>query len=274
MVVPIQIDDPDDPRLADYASLKDAGLRADEGAGRRGVFNTEGEVIVRILAESRFPMRSVLMTPNRVAGLADVLEKMPGTAAAYMVSDAVMQRLVGFQFHRGVLGCGERIAGPGFEEVAGASRALVVLEGLTNAENVGAAFRNTAALAGAGSAVLLSPSCCDPFYRKAVRVSMGHVLRVPFARVEPWPGGLGTLRELGFTVIALTPDPGARDIRTIEPGEVARPALVLGTEGAGLSEGAFGEAGLRVRIPISAGVDSLNISVACGVALSRLVEPR
>lgn len=271
---PTHIDDPDDPRLADYAGLKDAALRADEAAGRRGVFNAEGELIVRMLAASRFPVRSLLMTPNRVAGLRDLIDRLPAAVPVYTVTPAVMERLVGFQFHRGVLGCGERLPGPGLEEIAALARALVVLEDLTNAENVGAAFRNTAALAGAGGAVLLSPACCDPLYRKAIRVSMGHVLRVPYARLEPWPGGLGRLKKLGFTVVALTPDPGARDIRSIGAGEAGRPALVLGTEGGGLTPRAFAEADLRVRIPIAAGADSLNISVACAVALSRLVEPR
>ncbi|GJQ28644.1 MAG: rRNA methyltransferase [Phycisphaerae bacterium] len=266
----IPIADPADPRLADYAGLKDAALRADEAAGRRGVFNAEGETILRIIAASRFRVRSVLLTPTRLDGLRDVLDSLPDGTPAYVLPESAMHALVGFPFHRGVLACGERPAPIDLTTLLASSRTLVILESLTNAENVGAVFRNTAALAGAGSAVLLSPSCCDPLYRKAVRVSMGHVLRVPYAKLTAWPHDITAIKQAGFKVLAMTPGPGSIDINDLRPTPNDRLAILLGTEGEGLSKAALAAADTLGRIPMAPGVDSLNVGVACAVALHHL----
>jgi len=148
----------------------------------------------------------------------------------------------------------------------------VALEEVSNADNVGGVFRN--ALAFGAGALLLSPGCCDPLYRKAIRTSMAATLRVPFARVERWPGGLEAVRAAGFALVALTPAADARDIGafTADPGRPARIALVVGTEGAGLSAAAEAMADARVRIPMAPGVDSLNLATATGIALYRIGE--
>lgn len=269
--IPEPVTDADDPRLADYAGLKDAALRADEFAGRRGTFIGEGEFVVRVMARTRFPVRSVLGTPARLAAMADVLHTLPPTTRLFEAPEPVIRALVGFEFHRGVLACGVRTPPLAWADVARDARALVVAEGLTSAENLGSIFRITAALGGSGVGVLLDPRTCDPLYRRCVRVSMGHALRVPYARAEPWPGALASLREFGFRVVALTPDPAARDIRELPTGE--RYALLLGSEGFGLTPEAFAMADVRARIAQAPGVDSLNVGVACALALHRLVEP-
>lgn len=266
------ISDPADPRLADFANLKDAGRRADESAGRRGAFSAEGEFILRVLVSSRFPVRSVVVAPHRLAGIADVIASLPDSTHVYTLPEPAMEALVGFQFHRGILACGERLPMPAPQAVLANARIAVILEDLTNADNVGAIFRNTAALAGAGSAVLLSPSCCDPLYRKAVRVSMGHVLTVPYTKLTTWPHDLTAIKQAGFKILAMTPGPGSIDINDLRPAPNDRLAILLGTEGEGLSKAALAAADTLVRIPMAPGVDSLNVSVACAVALSRLVR--
>jgi tRNA G18 (ribose-2'-O)-methylase SpoU len=261
------VDDPADPRLADYANLRDDRIRADEAAGRRGIFIAEGDKIVRILVCSPFPVRSIVLTPTRVDLLRDVLDALPDSTPAYIVPERTLACAVGFHYHRGVLAAGERIVRTP-EDAVGRARVIVAMEDLTNAENVGAVFRNVAALAGSAAGVLISPRCCDPLYRKAVRVSMGHVLRIPWAREPDWPSGLARLRENGFRIIALTPASDAHDVRELDPPR--RLALLLGAEGAGLTPGARQAADLCVRIPMEEGVDSLNVATACAVALSWL----
>ena len=146
---------------------------------------------------------------------------------------------------------------------------MVLLEGVTNADNVGAVFRNAAAFA--AGAVLLTPACCDPLYRKAIRTSMAATLRVPYARIDDWPGALARVRSLGFQIVALTPREPAEDLeRFVERGRPERLLLMVGTEGEGLSAAAEADADVRVRIPIDATVDSLNLGVAAGIALYRL----
>lgn len=252
--------------MADYRDLTDGELRRREAAGERGTFIAEGELVVRALAASRFPVRSVLGTPERLAKVGDLLGALPPGTPAFAADPAVMERVVGFAFHRGLLAAGARVRGPGLDALVRDCRTLVVLEGLTNAENVGAAFRNVAALAGSDAGVLLSPGCCDPLYRKAVRVSMGHILRTPFDRADHWPGDLTTLRELGWRVLALTPGADAEPLRPWAVGQ--RVALLLGSEGPGLTAGAMARADARVRIPMTPNVDSLNVATAVAVALA------
>lgn len=273
----VRIEAVDDPRVSDYANLKDAQLRAlREGSGEAGVFLAEGDLVVRQLVESGLRVRSVFLTPERLEALRGDLSRLPAGVPVYVAEPAVMVSVVGFNIHRGVLAAGDRPQEPELGRLLESARTLVVLEDLANHDNVGGIFRATAALAGlpeggrGGGAVLLSPRCCDPLYRKSIRVSMGMALRVPFARLDPWPGGLERVRAAGFRVVALTPDPGAVPIGELRREAGERVALLLGAEGPGLSGAAMGAADVRVRIPISGAVDSLNVVVAAGIGLASL----
>lgn len=269
----VRVTDLADPRLADFANLKDAVLRSREFAGEHARFIAEGENVVRHLVASAYPVRSVLASEVALRRCQDLWASLPTGTPIYTGPEAMLTEVVGFQFHRGVLACGERRAGPGAAEIVRTSRVLVVCEDLANPDNVGAVFRNTAALVGPGAGVLLSPRCCDPLYRKAIRVSMGHALRVPFATLAPWPEGLDGLREAGFEVVAMTPGEGAVEIDVLAAGPRRRVAVLVGTEGPGLTAGAMARATARVKIPMAAGVDSLNVGVALGIALHRLARP-
>jgi tRNA G18 (ribose-2'-O)-methylase SpoU len=276
----ITIEDPADPRIAEYANLTDAELLAralDPERPETGLFMAEGELVVRQLIASRLRSRSVLLTPTRLHPLRDALVRLPAGTPVFVAAQPVMDRITGFHIHRGVLSSAERPGPPELEELLGQVGGVVVLEDLTNHDNVGGIFRATAALAGlpraladgrrAGAAVLYSPRTCDPLYRKSIRVSLGSVFHLPFARLAPWPESLALLRERGFTVVALTPRAGARVITELDPNKLVRPALLLGAEGAGLSEPALAAADLHVRIPICGPMDSLNVVVAAGIAL-------
>jgi len=267
------ITDLDDPRIADYRHVSDGRLLEE-----KGLFVAEGRLVVeRVLEDPRYRVRSVLVREKGDGGNFPT-EIVPGNYPrplfpVYTASPDLLRRLTGFNFHRGSLALVERPAPvPAPEVLAGlATDAVVVaLEEITNADNVGGVFRNAAAF-GAG-AVLLSPGCCDPLYRKAIRTSMAAVLRVPFARVAPWPDGLSALRAAGFAMVALTPAAGARDLAAFarDPGRPRRLALLVGTEGGGLSAAAESMADARVRIPMAPAVDSLNLATAAGVALYEL----
>jgi tRNA G18 (ribose-2'-O)-methylase SpoU len=256
-----------DERLADYAGMRDAELRHRQGGSPGGRFMAEGELVVRRLVESAFLPLSVLLTPTRLASMRDALERMPEGTPIYLAPQAVMNSVVGFNMHRGVLACAER--GPGLEAASlfQGCRLLVALENLTNHDNVGGIFRSAAALGGPGAGILLSPGCCDPLYRKSIRVSMGHVLRVPFATLAPWPAGLEDARRAGFRVVALAPSADAVPIAEAALPPEARVLLLLGAEGPGLTAGAMRAADVCVRIPMNTDVDSLNVAVAGAVAL-------
>jgi tRNA G18 (ribose-2'-O)-methylase SpoU len=264
--------DLDDPRLAPYRDLRDATARE-----RRGLFVAESRGVVRrLLAASRFHPRSVLLTASALASLRDVLEAADGDLPVYLVPLATLRAVVGFDFHRGCLALGERGRELEMDEVlvATEARCVLVLERVANPDNVGGVFRNALAFGAAG--VLLSPGCGDPLSRKAIRVSIGASLSTPFASLRDWPGDLRRLRSAGFTVIALTPDARATDLGTLVESRRPPPrlALLLGTEGEGLSAGAVAEADAAVRIPMAGGVDSLNVATASGIALHRLVAWR
>jgi tRNA G18 (ribose-2'-O)-methylase SpoU len=264
--VPIEISDPGDTRTAAYRELRDAGLRrrleADEG-----VFVVEGARTVRTLLVSRWPLLSVLLRPERVAGLGDVVaEAEKRGAPVYVAAPDCFDAIAGFPVHRGVLALGGRRALPEPRALLAASTTAVVVEGVNDHENLGAIFRNAATL-GAG-AVLLDPSSCDPLYRRCVRVSVGQVLRVPFSRLTPWPMALTDLRSSGFSIVAL--DPHATDPIDSVPPE-PRVAVMVGSEGSGLSQAAHEYATYRVRIPMATGADSLNVATALAIALHRLV---
>nr|WP_020670001.1 RNA methyltransferase [Amycolatopsis nigrescens] len=255
-----------DPRLDDFRELSTADRRPDRPGGR-GLVIAEGTVVVRRLLESPYPVRALLGVERRIRELADELDGL--TVPAYVTSADTMAEVVGFHLNRGVLAVADRAAPVPVPEIVVGSRTLAVLEGVGDHENLGALFRNAAALGIGG--VLLGPGCADPLYRRSVRVSMGHVLRVPFAALEPWPSGLDLLRAQGFRVAALTPRPDS--VALSELGAAGgKVALLLGSEGPGLSEEALAAAELAVRIPMSPGVDSLNVATAAAVAFYELTR--
>jgi tRNA G18 (ribose-2'-O)-methylase SpoU len=287
----VTIDSLDDPRVADYRNLRDHELlqRADpfDPEGHRGLFIAEGELVVRRLLESTYRARSLFIAPNRVETLRDVIEPLPDDIPVYVADPGVLNEIVGFNIHRGILGAGIRPRPPRLEELLGRGGPFVVLEDLYNHDNIGSIFRNAAALGGVGVTVLLSPGTADPLYRKALRVSTGHALLIPWTRLENWPGDLDRLREAGIELLAMTPGPGSRDIRDVAAGAGGRAAglrgervakrcaILMGTEGTGLTETAMAKTDARVRIdmpigPSGAPADSLNVAVASAIALFAL----
>lgn len=275
---PVSITNADDPRIADYVDLSDPELRRRVEA-RDGFFIAEGALVVRTLLATRHRVRSVLVTPKQRAALADVLDHVD--APVYVVAPDVMRETVGFDLHRGAVAAADRFELPALDAVlesaglesAGLARVsrVAVLERVNDHENLGALFRNAAAFG--VDAVLLCPECSDPLYRRSVRVSTGHVLTVPWTRATPWPAAIDTLKRHGFVVLALTPAADAAPIDSVVAGPDDRVAMLLGAEGPGLSAGALRRATSRVRIPMAAGVDSLNVAVAAGIAFARCAPP-
>ncbi|GAA0627381.1 RNA methyltransferase [Kutzneria viridogrisea] len=263
----IEIDDPSDARLEDFRDLSTADRRPDRPGGR-GLVIAEGVIVVQRLLASPYPPRALLGVPRRIAELEPELAGVD--VPAYATSAEVMAEVVGFHLNRGVLAAADRAPRPTAEQLITGSRLLAVLEGVGDHENLGALFRNAAALGVDG--VLLGAGCSDPLYRRSVRVSMGHVLRVPFTELSPWPDGLDLLRRHGFTVAAMTPRRQARPLAATGLGG-GKVAVVLGSEGPGLTEEAIEAADLTVRIPMAAGVDSLNVATAAAVAFHALGNP-
>ncbi|AXB45475.1 rRNA methyltransferase [Amycolatopsis albispora] len=259
----IHLHDPADPRLDDFRNLSTADRRPDRPGGR-GFVIAEGTVVVRRLLESAYPVRALLGVQRRIEEL--TAELAPVDVPAYVTPAQTMADVVGFHLNRGVLAVADRAPQPHAGALIARARTLAVLESVGDHENLGSLFRNAAALGIDG--VLLGPGCADPLYRRSVRVSMGNVLRVPFARLEPWPDGLGLLREHGFRVAALTPRPGSVSLREVR--ELDKVALLVGSEGPGLTEEALAAADLAVRIPMADGVDSLNVATAAAVAFYEL----
>ncbi len=251
----------DDPRLEDYRNVPDPDLLR-----TRGVFVAEGRHVVRrLLAESRYTTRSLLLTLAAAGGLADLLPRLD-SIPVFIVGQDAMDTITGFNIHRGCLAIGERPPLPSWQSLAHDARLLVVLEHVSNADNVGGIFRNAAAFG--VDAVLLGPSCTDPLYRKAIRTSMGGALRIPFALMEDWPADLQRLKAQGTTLIALTPSAEGRPVNQIAAS--GRTAVLAGHEGVGLSPEALATADLCVTIPMAAGVDSLNVATATAIALYAL----
>jgi tRNA G18 (ribose-2'-O)-methylase SpoU len=220
--------------------------------------------VVRHLLRSPYRVRSVLLTDRGLRALEPELAT-AGTPV-YRVTQTVMDAICGFHFHRGALAAADRPPLPSFSEVADDASSLVLVEGVNDNENLGSIFRNAAAFGVDG--VVLDASAADPLYRRTIRVSMGHVLRVPFTRVTDWPAALAALRAMGFELLALTPAPDAQDVRTVE--RRGRQALLLGSEGAGLSSRALAAADRRVRVTMAPGVDSLNVATAAAIVLHQL----
>jgi tRNA G18 (ribose-2'-O)-methylase SpoU len=257
----VEVSDPADPRLADFRNLTDADVRPD----RRGIVIAEGVNVVARLAASPYRLRAVLGVRSRVEALARDLAA--AGVDAFVTDKWTLSDVVGFRVTRGVLAAADRLAPPDVGTLLARSRRLAVLESLNDFENTGALFRNAAAFG--VDAVLLDPRCADPLYRRSVRVSMGHVLQVPFAVLPgDWPRSLGAVRAAGFRVLAMTPAAGAVPLTELVAPE--RWALLLGAEGPGLSAGALACADERVRIPMAPGVDSLNVATAAAVAFSHL----
>lgn len=270
MAGPIEVTDPADPRLADYLSLTDSALRQSLEA-EHGLFMAEGEKVIQRALAAGMRARSVLVTRDRAARLAGLVRDC--AVPVYVVDDDVAQRVTGYRVHRGALAAMARRPLPPVAEVLVGTQRVVVLEDLVDHGNVGAVFRSAAAF-GAG-AVILSPRCADPLYRRAVKVSMGAVFAVPYARMADWYGGLAELRTAGFRLLALTPDqtavPIADAVPGHGPGSAERIALLLGTEGDGLSSRWRRVADQAVCIPMSpaamaGGVDSLNVVAAAAIA--------
>ena len=253
---------PEDPRLADYRDVRDKDLKSG------GVFLVEGEVpALHFLERSELAPRSLLLSERRVEPMRarlEALARVRDGLPIYVLPQEAMEAVVGFRIHRGVIAAGDRPAPrPPAGLLAGAGRALL-LEGLTNHDNVGACFRNAAAFG--VDAVLLDRRCCDPLYRKAIRVSAGAALTVPWAVLEDGPALIGACQAAGLAVVALTPDsqaPPLREALTAEPL-----ALLVGTEGPGLTAAALQAADRRGRIPMAGGFDSLNVATAAAVALA------
>jgi tRNA G18 (ribose-2'-O)-methylase SpoU len=253
----IRIERLDDPRVDDYRGVSDRELLR-----RRNLFVAEGRLVVGRLIESGHRVVSVLVNEASHRALADSLALLPADVGVYVCSTDAFASVTGFNLHRGCLALAERPSERTLADVVDGCDRLLILEGVSDADNVGGAFRNAAAF---GAHVLLSPTCCDPLYRKAIRTSMGTVLRTPYARFNHLTAGLAALRDAGFTVIALTPREPAFDLLSCPRHR--RVALLVGSEGPGLSASFEQCADLRVRIPMQSGVDSLNLATATGIAL-------
>ena len=284
MLRTIEVDSADDPRLADYTRLTDAGLRTHLET-EHGLFIAEGTQVITRAVAAGYPLRSMLLARSRLADLPALGQ--PGNSEAadeaaadeapvYVVSGEVAESLTGYRVHRGALASLGRRPLPEVPAVIAGARRIVVLEDLVDHGNVGAIFRCAAALG--VDAVVLSPRCADPLYRRSVKVSMGAVFAIPYARMTGWFDGLEDLKSAGFRVLALTPDERATPAVTAlhARGTPERVALLLGTEGDGLSARWLREADEAVRIPMNpaaraAGVDSLNVVAAAAIACHLLV---
>jgi tRNA G18 (ribose-2'-O)-methylase SpoU len=266
----IRVDDPGDPRLADYARLTDICLRTSLEAAH-GLFVAEGEKVIRRAIGAGYPGRSLLVTPERLAGLGDLAGGFPGPV--YVTPPDVAERITGYRVHRGALAVMARRALPEVADVVAGRDRILVLEDLVDHTNVGAIFRCAAALG--VQAVVLAPRCADPLYRRAVKVSMGAVFAVPYAWMTDWYAGLAEIRAAGFQLLALVTDQSA-----VTLGEFAvagRTALLLGSEGDGLSSRWRHTADRSVCIPMSPramalGVDSLNVAAAAAIACHALMR--
>ncbi|OEV11823.1 tRNA G18 (ribose-2'-O)-methylase SpoU [Streptomyces sp. Amel2xB2] len=257
----ITVRDPHDPRLSDFTGLTDVELRRRREPAE-GLFIAEGEKVIRRAARAGYPTRAMLLSEKWLPAMRDVIDA--SGAPAYVMPPELAEQVTGYHVHRGALASMGRTPLPEPEALLAAARRVVIMEAVNDHTNIGAIFRSAAALGMDG--VLLSPSCADPLYRRSVKVSMGAVFSVPYARLTTWPHGLAAVREAGFRVLALTPEESALPLEAAGPHRLPRVALLLGAEGDGLSERAMREADARVRIPMAHGVDSLNVGAAAAVA--------
>ena len=265
------VEDPEDPRLDDFRDLNSVDRRPDLPTGK-GLVIAEGVLVVQRMLASRFTPHAMLGTDRRLAELRDDLAGAGAGAGAgavrapyYRASADVMAQVVGFHLNRGVLAAARRVPEPSVAEVVDGARTVAVLEGVNDHENLGSIFRNAAGLG--VDAVVFGSGCADPLYRRAVRVSMGHALLVPYARATDWPADLVTLKERGFRLLAMTPHREARELpEAMTAVRDERIAVLVGAEGPGLTAAAQRLSDVRVRIPMSRGTDSLNVATAAALA--------
>ncbi len=250
----IEIDDVLDSRLVDYRGLRERGKESDE------YFIVEGLTAIERLLTSQYPVRSVLLTPATHARIADQL----GALTTYVLSAEAMSSVAGVNLHRGAVASASRLPSPPLVDVLPAATRIVLLEGINDHENLGAIARTARGLG--ADALVLDPTCADPFYRRSVRVSMGELLHLPIVRCANWSTAFDEVAAAGFEIWALTPSPNASDIFTLTAPD--RWALVVGAEGSGLSSNTLARC-LNVRIPMRNGVDSLNVGHAVAAALAR-----
>jgi len=260
MATYVEISDPEDPRLADYRNLRDVRLRQSIEA-EHGLFLAEGEKVVRRAAEAGFPVRSFLMAPRWLEGLAEVIEA--ADAPCYVLAESLAEQVTGFHVHRGALASLSRTPLPAVEAVLDQARTVVVCEDIVDHTNIGAIFRGAAALGVDG--LLLAPRCADPLYRRSIKVAMGAVFALPWTRLPDWYDALPMLTRHGFTTVALSLAEGAAPIEEAIAG-LDKVALVLGSEGHGLSPHWERTAERCAVIPMRAGIDSLNVAAAAAVA--------
>ena len=264
----VMVDDLDDPRLADYRHLREPNVRA-RVERNAGIFTVEGWLSLEALVESPYVMRSALVAAQHAARAQSIVDP---AVPIYAIAESALEHVTGVHFHRGIVGVAARPAPVTADAVLDGARRILILEGVNDYENLGALFRNASAFG--VDAVLLDPTTADPFYRRATRVSLGHVLRVPFARVEPdaWPTILSDLRHDGMTVLALTPAADATPLGTVLEQVSDHVAVLVGAEGPGLSSEAITSADHRVRIPMTPGTDSVNVATSAAIALAALYQ--
>lgn len=262
----VHLTDPADERLADYVALTDVALRS-RHEPEKGLYIAESSTVLgRALAAGHRP-RSVLVSPRWLPDLEAMLtSRDPGDppVRVYVAEPAVLEAITGFHVHRGALAAMHRPPLPPVAEVLAGARRVAVLEDVVDHTNVGAAFRSAAAIG--VDAVLVTPRCADPLYRRSVRVSMGTVFQVPWTRIDPWPDGIALLRDAGFVTAALALSDDSVSLDALEADPPERLALVLGAEGDGLKPATIAAADVTVRIPMAGGVDSLNVAAAGAVA--------
>lgn len=263
----IRVEAAEDPRLADYRGLTDVALRRSLEA-ERGLYMAEGaKVIARAVRAGHSP-RSLLMTTKWVDGVVEALGDAASEATIYVAADEVLEEVTGYQVHRGALAAMHRPALPSVADLVRDACRVVVLEGIVDHTNVGAIFRSVAGIG--ADAVIVTPTCADPLYRRSVKVSMGTVFQVPWTRAESWPGVLDELRDAGFVVAGMALAEGAVPLDEFAARQDPKVALVMGTEGDGMTRDALAHVDVPVVIPMAGGVDSLNVAAASAVALWEL----
>ena len=271
MTSQIPVEHPDDDRLADYVRLRETSLRR-HLESEQGLFIAEGEKVIRRAVEAGYRPRSFLLAARWLSGLADVLQRWP-EVPVYVVTEELAEQVTGFHVHRGALASLHREQRHSVDDLLALDR-LVVCEDVVDHTNVGAILRSAAGLGFDGA--LFSPRAADPLYRRSIKVSMGAVFSLPWARLPDWHAAPELLRSAGFTTVALTLAEDALDLADVAAEQRRRPtklALLLGTEGAGLSERWSAGATVRATIPMTAGIDSLNVAAAAAVACYALARP-
>ncbi|MEL7158823.1 MAG: RNA methyltransferase [Actinomycetota bacterium] len=243
--------------------------REEPGGDMAGVFVAEGDIVVERALAAGYRLRAILIDGKRRKPLPAVIDD---DVPVYAAGPEVLQRITGYHLHRGMLACFHRRPVPHVDDIIEPLRTVAVIEGVNNPTNLGVILRCAAGLSVDG--YLLDPTCCDPLYRRSGRVSMGEAFRLPYARLDPLPDGLAPLRRIGMRVLALTPAPDAVDIGELTLAPDERVALMLGSEGPGLSEAALAAADERVRIPMSGTVDSINVGSAAAVAFFAVMQAR